>query len=142
MAKVESAALAVCSIIDPAVTIGTAPPSPATDLLLIERENEAHHLVEVAIEKARRAGLSVVGESRLGVPIDEILRIAEREKADAIFMGTHGRTGLKRLLFGSVAAGVMHRAHCPVIVVRDLDHEQHRSNGSTVEESRLTVTSS
>jgi nucleotide-binding universal stress UspA family protein len=140
LAKGESAEIAFCSIADPAVTVGTAPPSPALDLLLVERENEAHHLVEVAIEKARRAGLPVVGESHLGVPIDEIVRFAEREKADAIVMGTHGRTGLKRILLGSVAEGVMRKARCPVIVVRDLDHQEHGSKASTAAQAQPSAT--
>ncbi|MEZ4310342.1 MAG: universal stress protein [Polyangiaceae bacterium] len=47
--------------------------------------------------------------------------------ADAIVMGTHGRTGVRRLLLGSVAERVLRRAKVPVIVVRDpdQDHDEH-----------------
>jgi nucleotide-binding universal stress UspA family protein len=48
----------------------------------------------------------------------EILRIAQESKCDAIAIGTHGRTGLGRLLMGSVAEQVMRRAACPVITVK------------------------
>jgi nucleotide-binding universal stress UspA family protein len=119
LAKTESARLAICSIVDPIVIVGTMPPSPALDLLLFDRENEARHLVEAAIEKARRAGLKAAGEIYLGVPFDEILKFAKREKADAIVMGTHGRGGIKRLFMGSVAESVLREAPCPVIIVRD-----------------------
>jgi len=48
----------------------------------------------------------------------EIVRFADEWNASLIFMATHGRTGLERLRLGSVAAGVVHEAHCPVVVFR------------------------
>jgi nucleotide-binding universal stress UspA family protein len=53
-----------------------------------------------------------------GDPASEILRLAEEEQVDLIVMGTHGRTGLLRLLQGSVAEAVVRRASCPVITVK------------------------
>jgi universal stress protein A len=53
-----------------------------------------------------------------GVPGLEITRLAEEEKADLIVIGTHGRTGLSRLLMGSVAEAVVRRATCPVLTLR------------------------
>ena len=53
-----------------------------------------------------------------GDPAEEIVRRARDEKADLIVMGTHGRTGLGRLLMGSVAELVMRRAPCPVLTVK------------------------
>ena len=47
-----------------------------------------------------------------------ILRIAGEARADLIVMGTHGRTGLGRLLMGSVAEQVVRRAPCPVLTVK------------------------
>jgi len=47
-----------------------------------------------------------------------ILRILEAQGCDLIVMGTHGRTGLLRLLFGSITEEVVRRAHCPVMVVK------------------------
>ena len=55
----------------------------------------------------------------MGDPAGEIVRIAGEEKADSIVLGTHGRTGLSRLLMGSVAEGVVRRAPCPVLVYRE-----------------------
>jgi len=54
-----------------------------------------------------------------GDPADVILRVADEEKADLIVMGTHGRTGLTRLLMGSVAESVLRRADCPVLTYRN-----------------------
>jgi nucleotide-binding universal stress UspA family protein len=55
----------------------------------------------------------------MGDPATEIVRIAEEEKAGMIVLGTHGRTGMSRLLMGSVAEGVVRRSPCPVIVYRE-----------------------
>ncbi|HTU83470.1 MAG TPA: universal stress protein [Candidatus Acidoferrales bacterium] len=124
LAKSESAELAICSIVDPIVIVGTTPPSPATDLMLLDRETGARHIVEAAIEQARKAGVAAGGEMHLGVPFDEILRFAKRQNADAIVMGTHGRSGLSRLFLGSVAESVLREAECPVIVVRERNAER------------------
>jgi universal stress protein A len=63
----------------------------------------------------------VRGNSRIdiieGNPLDAILTVASRDSADLIVMGTHGRSGLPRLLVGSVAEGVLRKAPCPVIVI-------------------------
>lgn len=53
-----------------------------------------------------------------GDPSSAIARLAEEEHADMIIMGTHGRTGLTRLLMGSVAEAVVRRAPCPVLTYK------------------------
>lgn len=53
-----------------------------------------------------------------GDPAAEILRVAQETKADLIVMGTHGRTGLGRLLMGSVAEQIVRRAPCTTLTVR------------------------
>ncbi|MEW6615243.1 MAG: universal stress protein [Thermodesulfobacteriota bacterium] len=53
-----------------------------------------------------------------GIPFSEIIHTANEKKIDLIIMGTHGRTGLGRVLFGSVAQRVVRRATCPVLTVR------------------------
>lgn len=53
-----------------------------------------------------------------GGPIHEIVDFATREHVDLIVMGSHGRTGLTRLLMGSVAEGVVRLAPCPVLIVK------------------------
>jgi nucleotide-binding universal stress UspA family protein len=52
-----------------------------------------------------------------GRPADELLRVAEEEACDLIVMGTHGRSGVARLLAGSVAEEVLRRGRCPVLTV-------------------------
>ncbi len=55
---------------------------------------------------------------RRGLAADGIIETAEEMDCDLIVMGTHGRTGLSRLLMGSVAENVLPKANCPVLVVK------------------------
>jgi nucleotide-binding universal stress UspA family protein len=55
----------------------------------------------------------------VGPAIGEILREARQCKCDLVVMGTHGWTGLSRLLMGSIAEGVLRQAPCPVVTVRE-----------------------
>lgn len=56
---------------------------------------------------------------RLGSPAAEILQLAEEVGAHLVLVGSHGRTGLKRMLMGSVSEKVVREARCPVLVVRE-----------------------
>jgi nucleotide-binding universal stress UspA family protein len=51
------------------------------------------------------------------------LDVAAREEVNLIAMTSHGRTGLARVFYGSVAAGVLHQADRPLLLVRALDDE-------------------
>ena len=53
-----------------------------------------------------------------GVPFVEIIGAAREKKADLIVIGTHGRTGIDHMLFGSTAEKVVRKASCPVLTVR------------------------
>ncbi len=62
--------------------------------------------------------LNASGVVVTGYPAEEVLDMATNEKADLIVMGTHGRRGIDRILFGSVAEKVVKGADCPVLTVR------------------------
>ncbi len=53
-----------------------------------------------------------------GIPSEEIVRVAEQNKTDVLVLGTHGRSGVMKVLLGSVAARVVATASCPVLTVR------------------------
>ena len=67
--------------------------------------------------KVEDAGVQYLSTYLVGDPSDEINSYARRAVADFIVVGTHGRTGIRRALLGSVAEQVIRRAHCPVLVV-------------------------
>ncbi|NBT12143.1 MAG: universal stress protein [Planctomycetia bacterium] len=73
------------------------------------------------LEDVRPADPAVTFAHRLtmGDPAGEIVRIAAEEGAEMIVLGTHGRTGVTRLLMGSVAEAIVRRAPCPVLVYRE-----------------------
>lgn len=56
-----------------------------------------------------------------GPIVQTILRVADRENADLIALASHGRTGLARVFYGSVAAGVLHRIDRPLLIIRAND---------------------
>jgi predicted phosphoribosyltransferase/nucleotide-binding universal stress UspA family protein len=57
-----------------------------------------------------------------GEPAEEIVRLAEDQDCDLIVLGTHGRSGLRRLVLGSVAEQVLRQAPCPVLTVKSPEH--------------------
>lgn len=70
-------------------------------------------------EEAVRQGATRVTMALLrGDPAHEVVDLAKRDAFDLIVIGTHGRTGLKHVLLGSVAEKVVRLAPCPVLVVR------------------------
>jgi nucleotide-binding universal stress UspA family protein len=91
-------------------SMGVIPPPPVT----AEEKLFAEMNKYVAKEKVDNVDEIVVE----GDPAMEILKLAEEEDCDLIVMGTHGLTGLERLLMGSVAEKVLRRAPCPVLTVR------------------------
>ena len=64
------------------------------------------------------AGIKVQHRLIQGDTVPEVLSVAEEAKCDLIVLGTHGRTGLGRLLMGSVAEQIVRQATCPVLTVK------------------------
>jgi len=56
--------------------------------------------------------------ARIGKPAEEILGLATDVSADLVFIGSHGKTGIERVVLGSVSERVVREAKCPVMVVR------------------------
>lgn len=78
----------------------------------------AEETLEARVGDLRQRGLKASWRVQVGVPFEEIVKVAEEERADMIVMGTHGRSGLNRALLGSVAERVVRLARCPVLTVR------------------------
>lgn len=88
---------------------GVVPPDPE---ILFQQAKEKLDRLRVA-----DANLRVERRFEEGDPASVILRVAGEINADLIVLGTHGRTGLARLLMGSVAEQVVRKASCPVLTV-------------------------
>ena len=86
-----------------------------------ERAIAAQHQVwtDEATHRLREHGRVAVTRPTRGDPASELVRCAKEDDADVIVVGTHGRTGLRRALAGSVARNVMLHAPCSVLVVRE-----------------------
>ncbi len=91
---------------------------------IVEHE---HHLKEAEVYLTTRQGefheKGIEARIRLaeGPVVNEIINAAESENAELIAMASHGRTGLARVFYGSVAAGVLHRIDRPLLLVRSED---------------------
>ena len=79
---------------------------------------DAERRLRALVAQAKKRGVRVKGLLLEGVPHDRILRAARSTRANLIVLGTHGRTGLGRIILGSVAARVVALARCPVLTVR------------------------
>ena len=86
-------------------------------LLQTEMERRTHYLEQRA-ELLREQGLLVQTQVATGHPAEEILRLSTQHQHTLLVMTTHGRSGLRRLLLGSVAMKVVQGAHVPVLLVR------------------------
>ncbi|MBN1930766.1 MAG: universal stress protein [Desulfobacterales bacterium] len=58
-----------------------------------------------------------------GPVVDTILKIAQQEEVDLIAMASHGRSGLSRVFYGSVAVGILHRVDRPLLLIRVLESD-------------------
>jgi nucleotide-binding universal stress UspA family protein len=107
------------SLVLPDPVSGAPPIGPPLDQLTAA--------VMVALDKLivekKLTGLKVEKEVREGTPFYEIIRCAKDKDIDLIVMGTHGRSGLVHVLLGSVTEKVVRKAPCPVLTVRDPEHE-------------------
>lgn len=92
-------------------------PDPITQVELEVEMEEAVELTAAWANEARKAGLEVETVAVEAAPDEAILDAAKRHHALLVVVGTHGRTGLKRLLLGSVAETVVQQSDRPVLVV-------------------------
>lgn len=86
-----------------------------------KRRTEAERYLAPIVSELRTKGVRVTTQVRRGEPTDEILAGAKEARADLIAMTTHGRSGLGRLLFGSVAEAVLRHSEVPVFLMRQTE---------------------
>jgi glycine betaine transporter len=124
LAADAGAKIFLCHVID---TPAAANPLYAhyypTDLIRPESRQKAEVKARNALlaRVPKRGSLARVPHEAViayGNPVEEIVRVSRKLKADLVAISTHGYTGLKSALLGSVAERVIRHAHCPVLVVR------------------------
>ena len=85
---------------------------------LEQRKSEAASYLAGLVGEFREKGLTAKKYVEQGPVVRTILDVADRESADIVAMASHGRTGLARVFYGSVAAGVLAAADRPLLIVR------------------------
>jgi nucleotide-binding universal stress UspA family protein len=92
--------------------------APYSDVVLErDRETAVEYLSHIGAHLAR-PGLRLTTEVLSGPVAEAIVDYARTEKIDLIVMSTHGRSGLSRWVYGSVADKVLRGAHCPTLIIR------------------------
>ncbi|AFK19632.1 universal stress protein [Haloferax mediterranei ATCC 33500] len=86
--------------------------------LMSAYEEEGEDIVSEAADEATEAGVEVVTAIEHGSPHQAILQYSEEADIDLLVMGTHGRSGLRRYLIGSVTERVLRLADMPVLTIR------------------------
>ena len=124
-AQTHQARLILVHVIPPSVYAAPADPflsdlSTQYEQQLRESAEKQLHTLTLEIEKQ---GLRVSAETLNGPAYLQIAEAAKREESDLIVMGTHGLTGIKHALMGSVAEKVVRMAPCPVLTVKHPEHD-------------------
>jgi len=100
-------------------TITPRLPRALKDVMMIAMQTGEKHLDKVK-QKAREKDVRVKTDVIIGISsvVKEIVEYAEKNKIDMIVIGSRGLSGIKKMLLGSVANGVVTYAHCPVLVAK------------------------
>jgi nucleotide-binding universal stress UspA family protein len=116
---VEVILIGVITLLRHWVVVGeaSAPVSYTEDELKIIKDRVEDYLVKTA-ESLKSKGVTVKTIVSTGNAADEIIKAVDDTGADLIAMSTHGRSGLRRLAFGSITDKVLHRSKVPVLMVR------------------------
>jgi nucleotide-binding universal stress UspA family protein len=102
---------------------------PVSDMVPVDveaievRMRETGEQELAALKKSMDPDLKVATVVRIGNPHVEIVRAAKELEADLIILSTHGRTGLSHVVMGSTTERVVRHAGCPVLVLREQEHE-------------------
>lgn len=117
-AKKHRAELCLLHVVDPSMPMPDGYVSPPTyeGLRGSAREYGRKQLARL-VARAAKAGVRATAVVREGTPWSEIVRASRSPGVDLVVMGSHGRSGLSRLLLGSVARRVVGLARCPVLTM-------------------------
>jgi nucleotide-binding universal stress UspA family protein len=94
-------------------------PKALKDVMMIAMQRGEKHVDKVK-QKASEKNVKVKTDVVIGISsiVKEIIEYAEKNRIDMIIIGSRGLSGIKKMLLGSVASGVVTYAHCPVLVAK------------------------
>jgi nucleotide-binding universal stress UspA family protein len=118
LAKTHGAELVLQQVITPPVFLYPGQVVPSALPALDDIESAVKDSIEVLAEALRKKGFTIKSEVFVGYPADSILAAAAQHKVDMIAMSSHGRTGVGRLVLGSVTDSVVRSAYLPCLVIR------------------------
>lgn len=100
-------------------TITPRLPRALKNVMMVATQRGETHVDNVK-QKAKEKGVIVKTDVIMGISsvVKEIVEYAEKNKVDMIVVGSRGLSGIKKMLVGSVASGVVTYAHCPVLVAK------------------------
>ena len=117
---------------EPGVLAGSHDPG-AFPLDLIEAQRRrTHNIVSSAERILREAGISVESRIAEGDARQTLVEAARGERVDLVVLGSHGRTGIAKLMLGSVSSHVLTHSPCSVLVVKREDHLRGKRAPRTV----------
>lgn len=119
LANQFSAEIHLIHVVAPVPVVATAHGAPVFDIPSYEKElvGQAETMLAETISENFSPGVSVTPKVLRGEPAERIARAAEDLSADLIVIATHGQTGWRRFISGSVAERVVRLASCPVLSV-------------------------
>jgi nucleotide-binding universal stress UspA family protein len=99
--------------------------------LIQQEETKVYGYLRSVTQRLTEAGLRVESLVKVGDTAAEILRTAAEEEIDLIALATHGRSGLRRWVYGSVAEKVLHTTHTPLLLLRPTEEQLAPPSGLT-----------
>ena len=126
LAQQSDAQLLLLHVTEPLIyTSDFMPPGAMYDweASALQRANEKLTAAQATVAAGKQKKIGTEIHVRTGVAHHEITQAAQTLKADLIVISTHGRTGLRHMLMGSTAERVVQHAPCPVLVVREKEHD-------------------
>jgi nucleotide-binding universal stress UspA family protein len=123
LAKSLQSRLVLLRVVDPAAFVAGLEglPVDVASSLIQEEADEAERYLQARCGELTARKIDARPSIRYGSVVQAITDAAEAEQADLIAMSSHGRTGLARMFYGSVAAGVLNRVERPLLIIRARD---------------------
>lgn len=124
MARRHEAQIVFMQVVEPPIIVqsGILQPDPFNMTLCNQEYERLIHEAEIYLERLKTQFLAKGIQSQTivttGPIVEAIIEVAENEKADLICIASHGRGGVARVFYGSVAAGILQRVDRPLLLIR------------------------